>query len=69
MPLMRFSAVTDSVNLMHYGVFAVIDIPVYHGEAEIAYIRVGGDAAYVFFGFLKLFGLGDFGMNIGYRIG
>ena len=55
---------------MHYGVFAVIDVPVNHGEAEIAYIRVGGDTfAYVFFGFLKLFGLGDFGMNIGYRIG
>ena len=54
---------------MHYGVFAVIDIPVYHGEAEIAYIRVGGDTfAYVFFGFLKLFGLGDFGMDIGYRV-
>ena len=54
---------------MHYGVFAVIDVPVNHGKAEIAHIRVGRDTfAYTFFGFLKLFRLGDFGMDIGKRV-
>ena len=55
---------------MHYGVFTVIDVTIYHGKAEIAHIRVGRDTfAYAFFGFLKLFRLGDFRMDIGYRVG
>ena len=55
---------------MHYGVFAVIDVPVNHGKAEIAHIRIGRDTFDdAFFSFLKLFGLGDFGMYIGYRVG
>ena len=55
---------------MHYGVFTVIDIPVNHGKAEIAHIRVGRDTfADAFFGFFKLLRFADFGMDIGYRVG